>query len=238
MITQTDGIVLNYTKYSDSSVIIHALTQRYGRQSLMVHGIGKSKQHKLAYFQPLFLVDFQLYFKPGQIQKVKEFKLNQPLHGISHNVYKNTIALFIAEILYRSVKEEYADETLFTFLKTSILILDQLEKGLELFHLAFMVKLARRLGFMADEKTDKPFYDLKEGLGIQEKPRHPIYLEGPFYNLLIDFLHTPFAELEKITVPLEQRTLLLEATVILYEHHLLNFKSIKSYPVLKEVFSR
>lgn len=238
MLTHTEAIVLNYTKYSDSSLIVHTLTSHYGRQSLMVHGIGKSKQNRLGFFQPLFLLDIHLYFKPGQIQKIKEFKLLIPLQELSQNVYKNTIALFLSEVLYRCVKEEFADDQLFGFVKTSILIFDEIKSGIPLFHIAFMVKLARRLGFMTDEKIQKDYFDFKEGHEIDFKPPHDFYIGKEGHNILIELLHQPYTELENLSVTLIQRNYLLDAVVLLYEHQILNFKAIKSYPVLKEVFSQ
>ncbi len=237
MLTQTEAIVLNYTKYSDSSVIVHTLTNHFGRQSLIIHGIGKSKHSKLAFFQPLFLLDIHFYFKPGKIQRIKEYRLPIPLHKLSNDVYKKTIALFISEVLYRCVKEEFADKELFGFIKTSILILDEIKTGIPLFHIAFMVKLARRLGFMADEKIQKDFFDFKEGHEIAIKPPHNFYIRKDEHNLLIELLDIPYINLEKISVTLVQRNNLLDAVVLIYEQQLLNFKAIKSYQVLKEVFS-
>jgi DNA repair protein RecO (recombination protein O) len=238
MLSQTEAIVLNYTKYNESSIIAHVLTQKFGRQSLLVYGIGGKKRTRLSSFQPLFILDTQIYYKPTQsLQKLKEFKLQPPLFSISQDIYKSTMALFLSELIYRAVREEFADERLFSFIKTAVIILEELSHGTEYFHLVFLTKLARYMGFMPDEITFKPFYDYKESHATDIKPQHTFYFEKATLNGLIDFLNTPFTQLESLSVPKAQRNNLLDSIVKLYELHILNFNSLKSFVILKEVFS-
>ncbi len=66
MLLNTSAIVLNYTKFGDSSIIVHCLTEKLGRQSFLVYGIGNKRKSKLSSFQPLFILDVVLYNKSGR----------------------------------------------------------------------------------------------------------------------------------------------------------------------------
>jgi len=126
---------------------------------------------------------------------------------------------------------------LYDFIKTSILILEEVTTGIPFFHIAFMVKLAKQLGFMTDETINSPYYDFKENHVTDVKPAHEYYLKKEEHNILISLLEKPYNELNDITLNTNQRNALLELIVKLFELHLLNINTLKSYAVLKEVFS-
>jgi DNA repair protein RecO (recombination protein O) len=238
MFSKTEIIVLNYTKYSESSIILHALTKKHGKQSIIIYGIGGSKRTKLGLFQPLSILETQLYYKPNaSLQKVKEFKLLTPLFSIPGEIGKSSLALFISELLYRTIHEEYADEKLFDFIKTSVLILEELSFGLPVFHIAFMVKLAKQMGIMSEEKIELPYYDLKESSATDIKPSHKYFITKDDYNLLIDFLGKPYTDIHLVPISVSKRNYLLESVVRLFELHFLNFNSLRSFEVLKEALN-
>ncbi|MDR2938263.1 MAG: DNA repair protein RecO, partial [Prevotellaceae bacterium] len=134
------GIVLHSIKYGDTSSIAYIYTDLHGRKTYMLNGVrgGKNKQ-RAALLQPLFLLDIETYpeRKSGGICRAKEFRASLPLQGISCNVHKNVVALFIGEVLYKLVREEEQNEPLFDFLHKHILLLNELQTGVSNFHLYF-----------------------------------------------------------------------------------------------------
>lgn len=238
MLSQTEAVVLNYTKYSESSIILHVLTEKFGRQSLLVYGIGKSKRNKLGAFHSLALIDAQIYYKSNNtLQKLKEHQSLQPLFSVTQDVAKSTLAIFLAEVIYRTVRESIPDERLYSFIKTAILLLENLESGTGVFHLVFLTKLARYMGFMPDENSTLPYYDFKEGHELAFKPHHEYFTSREELSILIQLLNLPFTEISTLILSKSQRNNLLEIIIKIYELHLLNFNSLKSFIVLKEVFS-
>lgn len=238
MLSSTSIIVLNYTKYSDSSIIIHGISEHFGRISFLVYGISSKKRSKLVSFQSLYLIDAQLYYKVNRnIQKIKEYKLNPPLYSLSNDIRKSSLAMFIAELLAKTIKEEYADANLYKFIKTSILLLDELNENLAIFHLVFLLKLSRFLGF-APENTAQNlnYFDYKEGLSSLTKPHHNHYLNKQDSTLLFQLFNADFNTLHLIELSKLQRDYLLEVILNMYDIHILNFSSLKSYQVFKEVF--
>ena len=239
MLSGTSLIILNYTRYSDSSIIVNALSEQFGRISFLVYGIGSKHRGKLSAFQPLYLLNVQLYYKSNRgIQKLKEHKIDPPLHNLTSDIRKSTLALFISELLAKTIKEEFADKSLFAFLKTSILFLNELEHSLSIFHLVFLLKLSRYLGFAPEpDSSNSRYYDYKEGVAVNSKPYHQHYLNQTDFITCITLMSANFNELDKIKIEIKQRNFLLEALISIYEIHILNFNSLKSYSVLREVFS-
>jgi len=238
MLLTTKAIVLYYTKYSESSLIVHLFAESIGRISVIVYGVKGKKQSKLVSFQSLYLLDCVIDFKANRnVQVLKEHKINPPLINITSNIGKSTIAMFIAEILFKCLREESADEQLFSFVSTSIKVLNEMEKGVGLFHLAFLIKLSRYLGFGPDENlSGYNYYDLKTGRGLLAKPPHDFGLQIDLYKKLIDIYKVGFNELEAINITFHEREQLLQAIIQLYEIHAINFNTLKSFSVLKEVF--
>jgi DNA repair protein RecO (recombination protein O) len=239
MLSETSIIILNYTRYSDSSIIVNALSEKYGRIAFIVYGIGGKHRAKLSAFQPLYMLDIQVYHKASKgLHKLKEYKINPPLYNLSANIRKSTLALFIAELLSKTIKEEFADKSLFDFIKTSLLFLNELEENLAIYHLVFLLKLSRYLGFAPEnDNSNAAFYDYKEGIAINAIPHHKFYMNQTDFQTCIILLEANFSNLQAVKIDTAHRDRILNALLSLYEIHILNFNSLNSYPILKEVFS-
>ncbi len=101
------GIVLNSLKYGDSAMVVHLLTDALGRQSYMVQGVRSSRGRgsKLALFQPMFALEFEgLTSSRQQMHRFREVQSGIVLQRMPFDVRRSTIALFMAEVLYRLVK--------------------------------------------------------------------------------------------------------------------------------------
>ena len=224
MLQKTRGIVLNYLRYRETSIIVRMYTEEFGLQSYIENGVRTSKgKNKMALFQPLTILDLVVYFKKdGGIQRISETKIAYPYHGIPFDIGKSSIALFISEILGKTLKEETGNPALFQFLVESLEWLDEAKAGYENFHLWFLLRLSGYLGFapetpheLAGQLRDSgwPVYDL-DALGQ------------------LDVLNqTPeAARLDRAT-----RSYLLDALVKFYALHLDGFGDVKSQGVLQEV---
>ena len=73
----------------------------------------------------LSLVDLVFYKKDNAgIQQIKELRCSPVLQTIHFDILKNSVALFIAEIINATVPEEEQNEDLFLFLEQFIQMLD------------------------------------------------------------------------------------------------------------------
>ena len=144
------GVVLHTLKYGDSSMVVYLLTDVGGRRSYMVQGVRSTRGRgsKLALFQPMFAVEFEGLESPRrQMDSFREVRSGAVLRSVPFDVRKSTIALFMAEVLYRLVRESEPNGPLFDFVWGSVGALDAMEEGVTNFHLWFLANLSRFLGF-------------------------------------------------------------------------------------------
>ncbi|MBL6446538.1 DNA repair protein RecO [Fulvivirga sp. 29W222] len=149
MLHKTRGIVFKYFKYRDTSIIAKVFTEEFGLQTYIVNGVrSKSSKGKIALYQPLTLLELVVYYKESaDINRISEVKCGSPFQTIPTDIRKTAIAMFVAEVLYKCVKEEGDVHDVFEFIYHSIKILDHLESDYQNFHLQFMLKLSKYLGF-------------------------------------------------------------------------------------------
>ena len=240
MLHKTRGIVLHHLKYTDTSVIAHIYTEKFGRQSYIFSGIrSKKSKGKINYLQPMSLLDLEVYYKPkSNIQRISEFRPAYTYKSVPFSVVKQTILIFLAEILYKSLKEEESNPGLFEYLFSSIQYFDTIEKGESDFHLLFLIQLSRFLGFYPSTNYDNAnkYFDLREGLYFPEKANLAYRLDANISRLIYLLCGTSFKELGNFNLKGSERKVLLYHLVEYYQHHLIAIKSINSLDVLKEVF--
>ncbi len=235
------GIVLNTLKYGESSMVAHILTDVAGRRGYMVQGLGKgrgSSRGKGALFQPMFLVEFVgLESSKTQLDRMKDVALAEPLQTIPFDVRKSTIALFMAEVLYKLIREVEPNSPLFEFVYDSVVALDRMEEGVYNFHLWFMVGLSRYLGFFpSGEYEDGAVFDVEAGSFTRLTPRSGLFIGAENSRLLNDMMNIPASELGTIALSRIQRKEFLASLLAYFGYHLDTINHISSLKILSEVF--
>ncbi|MXV51099.1 DNA repair protein RecO [Pedobacter sp. HMF7647] len=241
MLHKTRGIVFKTTDYSESSVVVQIFTEKFGLQSYLINGVKKSKS-KIRYnmLQPLHLLDMVVYNKPtGNIQRVAELKNDPVFQTIPYDIIKSSLAMFLNEMLYKSVKQQSADEQLFEYLYTSIHLLDRTESGLQNFHLYFLLRLTRHLGFFPDLTLagKANYFDLKDGAFTAHPSSHSFVLQQPHTGYWAALLSHSFDKLHTIKIANADRRVLLSKLIDYYRLHVENMGEIKSLQVLEEILS-
>ncbi len=240
MIVTTNGIVLSTVRYSDSSVIARIYTEQVGLQSCMVRtGKGKNALPKLAMLQPLSLVELSFTNDERRsLRNLRSLERETALNGIPFDTVKTCVALFMAEVIGRAIAEEEGNPGMFSFLRNSILMLDQAQASVNNFHLKFLIEFSRYLGFYPhDRSLGQPYFDLMEGEFCSVEPLHPYVMR--------DALVDRFDELKKVEMPAhatvrmstEVRRELLQKLIDYYRLHLQGIKEISAHKVLEEVLS-
>jgi len=240
VLISSKAIVLKHFKYSENSIICKIYTEELGIKSYLINNLRSKKgQNKMAWFQPLTLLDLIVYNKEKkQLQHIKEASCSQPLLTLHCQVHKSSMALFVAEILLKTIKEEEANPVLFAFIAHFINALDKAETNYADFHLIFMLHLTQYLGFYpkAEPYTPNAYFDMIEGKFSPGRPLHSTFIDSNiashFYNLLnADYTHSNTLNLNG-----KLRNLLLENIIMYYKTHLEGIGIIHSAEVLKMVF--
>ena len=234
------GVVLHTLKYGDSSMVVYLLTDVGGRRSYMVQGGGSTRRRgsKLGLFQPMFAVEFEGLESPRrQMDSFREIRSGAVLRSVPFDVRKSTIALFMAEVLYRLVRESEPNGPLFDFVWGSVGALDAMEEGVANFHLWFLANLSRFLGFYpGNAYTAGAFFDIREGLYTKTPPPHAGYMSGEHARTLDDFIRCDVRCLGEIGLNRRQRVGFLDALLVYYGYHLDAIRAVQSVKILQEVF--
>ena len=239
MLHKTRGIVFKVTDYGESSVIAQVYTEKFGMQSYIVNGAKKprAKIHRNM-LQPLHLLDMVVYHKNnGSVQRISELKNVPILQSIPYDVIKSSLIMFLNEVLYKSIKQQQGDEQLFSFIFHAIELLDHQNGSPANFHLVFMIRLSRYLGFYPD--NNKPdgadFFDMKNGVFSRYKPENWQYLSPPHTQNFYLLLQQGFDRMENINLKNDERRYLLNKLLEYYAMHIDGFGNIHSHEVLEDV---
>lgn len=234
------GIVLHSVKYGDNALVLYLLTDLLGRQTYMVQGVRskKGKGNRAALFQPMFVVDFVGLTSPKmEMHRMKDIRNAMPLSTVPFDVRKSTISLFMAEVLYRLVREVEANSPLFDFIIHSIVCLDKMEEGVANFHLWFLVKLSSFLGFYpGNEYKNGNWFDVEQGLFTPTMPIHRLALNADNSRILSLMMDANIEQLSEISLSRTQRSSFMSQLIDYFGYHLDTISQVKSIEILKEVF--
>lgn len=239
-ILSTKAIVVSAIKYSDSSLIVRLYTKEAGLSSYMIKGVLKSKRGKLkaAYFQPLTLLSVVAsHQEKRNLQSLREAQVNHIYKTIHTDIVKQSVTMFLSEILSSSIQEEETNELLYEYLENSFLWLDSHE-SIANFHLLFLLNLTKFLGFYPDiSDINKSGFHLQEGIFTDSQYEKEI-VKGDEIVQFKKLLGINFDCIESVNFSKRQRQELLRMLIRYFELHLDGFKNPKSLDVLEAVFSR
>lgn len=221
-------------------MVVWILTDVAGRQSYMVQGVrsSKGKGNRAALLQPMFLIEFEgIVPTHGELHRMKDTRALKPLGSIPFDPRKSTIALFMAEVLYRLVRETEPDSPLFGFVCRSVEALDVMDEGVANFHLWFLVKLSYYLGFYpGNEYRDGAWFDISEGLFTPLRPDHKISLSSETSRMLNDLACCPPEELHRLPYSRNMRSDFMNGILTYFGYHLNTLQNVESLRILREVF--
>jgi len=239
MLITTRAVVFGSIKYGEADLIVSCFTEQKGLRSYLLRGIRKSKKGRLktSLFQPLTQLELVASHKErGTLETMKEAKLLSVYQSLHSNVIKSSVVFFLSEVLRNSIREEEANPALFEYLETSLHWFDE-QENFASFHLLFLLKLTRYLGFYPDDtERDKDFFNLLDGT-FQEVKTNEYCISGENLELLKLLLGINFDALPAVKLNQASRSSFLSMMLVYYELHLQGFRKPKSLVVLNEIFN-
>jgi DNA repair protein RecO (recombination protein O) len=241
MLIKNKAIVLHCLPYNDNTNIVHLYTEEFGRISYLA-GKPRSRKSSLrsAFFQPLSLVEIEAdHHGSRSLQRIKEIRCLHALSGIPFEPVKNGVALFLAEVLFRALRESEKNPVLFDFLYRSIQLLDACDnKNLANFHLVFLIKLTRYLGFYPNVEEQQPgwYFDLHGGCFVPVCPLHNAWLNPTQANDFAHLLRMNFDNMGAYKFDRHERVEIVKQMLNYYRMHLTEFPTIKALAVLQELY--
>ena len=208
-------IVLAYTKFGERSIVLHTLSREWGRRGFLVR-VGKGVS--MALFLPLNIIEAEIVENPkSPLWTARKAVSAHPLGGIRSNIHKNTMTLFMSEVLFRTLHEGTFEEGLFEWCRSSILTLDSLEGNFANFHLRFLLELAVAMGFSPSAESIAPF-------------------AGGYLTQLRGFMDASFAESMLIPLSGGERTEIARSLLDYLQHHTEQSINVRSLKVLHELY--
>lgn len=240
MLEKTRGIFLHAVKYSETSLITSIYTEAYGRQSFIIKGVrSKSSVVKAAIFQPLYLLDLEIYFRSSkELHWIKNAQIANPYHSIPFDVRKSSQVIFLAEILNKCIREQEPNQELFDFIFHSLTYLDLADTGISNFHVWFLFKLTRFLGIApnSDDYKTGSFFDMQKAGFVFHEPTNGQFADKQVTVLFSRLFDVDFGTMEQLHYTQSERTFVLEMMLQFYRIHFDHLGEIRSLEVLKEIF--
>ena len=217
MTTNTGLIVLHTTKFGENSLVVHTLSREYGRRSFLVKGVGKKAMMSL--FLPLNVLEADIV-ETGKstLFTARNLVARYPLLGIRNNMFKNSMTMFMSEVLYRVIKDGSMEEGLYEWCEKNILLLDAIDSDFSNFHIRFLLEFAVALGFSPEANDLMPFV-------------------GNHYPVVEKFMTFSFADSMLIPLNGAARNEIAEEILRYIEFHTESAVNINSLKVLRELFA-
>ena len=240
MLTKTQAIVLHAIKYGETRLIVDMFTKVFGRQAFIV-SIPKTPKGKVKkqFFQPLTILEIETDIRPRQqLQKLHDVRLAAPFASIPFEADKLAISLFVAEFLYYALRSEQRNELLYEYLENSIVWLDGQQSSFANFHLVFLLRLTRFLGFYPnlDDYKDGDYFDLRESVFMPMPPVHRDFLHPEEAQKVQLMMRMDFPTMHLFRMSHQERNRLLEVSLKYYRLHLPDFPEMKSIEVLQALY--
>lgn len=208
-------IVLGTTKVGENAVVVHTLSKEYGRRGFMVR---PGKKAGMALFLPLNILEADVVENPkSQLWSLRGMVLKDGLAGIRGNVHKNTMSLFLSEVLFRTLHDGENEDGLFEWCVGQILALNAMEADFANFHIRFLLELAGAMGFRPTFDDIAPF--------AQEHLKE-----------LKRFLSAGFSESMLLPLSGASRNDLCESLLQYLSYHTESAIQVKSLAVLRELY--
>ena len=249
MLEKTQGIVLRTLKYNDESVIVDIYTANNGAQGFIVR-LPRSRKSPVrsVLLRPLSILNLEYDYRPQRALKfLKNMQVAEPYHSLPYEPMKETVALFLSEFLYHALKNEERNPPLFQYLKNGLLWFDATQRAVANFHLVFLIRLTRFLGFWPDIPSgERPVrwaalarssavFDLREGAMTDTVPLDSAWLSPEESALAPLLLRMDFNTMHLLRLNREQRRRILDVLTDYYRLHIPEFPELKSLEILREV---
>ena len=184
-------IVLATTKIGDNALVVHTLSREMGRRGFIVR---PGKKASASLFLPLNILEADVVENPkSELWSLKNISSRDSLEGIRGNIHKNTMTLFLSEVLFRTLREGVLEDGLYEWYIGSILTLNALEGDFANFHVRWLLELAGALGFRPSWEDLAPFAEensqaLRQMLALDFGESMLLPLSGAVRNAIADSL--------------------------------------------------
>ena len=207
----------------------------------MVNGVRTSgKSAKAHFFQPSSLLEMQVYHNElKNLQRIKEVKWSSLYKNVLSDVIKNSIALFMVELLQKTLKQPETNENLFHFCEDAFLHLDVAEKEITAnFAVYFSIRIAQISGFSLQNNYSEKrnIFNIQEGDFVEENLAGAEFITPQLsrdFSEMLKAIHPN--DLSEIKMNGKTRSSMLKIMESFYAWHIPEFGKMKTLNVLSAI---
>jgi len=186
------------------------------------------------------VVEIVAYNKENsKINRIKEARISRFFNKLSLEIHRFSIAMFLLEVLSKTLKEKESNTELYDFIENSLIYIDQCQGKTNNIHLAVLCKMTRYMGFFPENNfsAEYLYFDLREGKFIKQNPYHEDYLDENDSKLMSELIRIDIENSDKLQFIETTRRKILDKLILYYKIHLTDFGRIKTLEVFKNIFS-
>lgn len=235
---KTRCIVLRTVKVSDNRIIADLLCRECGRLSVALPVGRRSTSRSL--FQPLTVLEIDYTVSQRQqLARIKDARIAMTYVSLPFDGTKLSLAFFVAEFLSFCTRDLHSDPNLYDFVEQNLLWLDVTDSGMANFHLMFMIRMARFLGFYPDTTSYSPgaFFDMREGVFCQYAPCHGDFLKQEDAERMMLLMRMKPGNMHLFHMTRADRNRITDFCLHFYRLHIPSFGEMKTLEVLRSVGS-
>ena len=241
MLMESRAVVLRCIKYNERSNVVEAFTRQAGLVSFVVAvpRTGRASV-KNSLFRPMALLELQWNQRSTSVLgRVRAAKCYAPFVSVPYDPFKSAIALFLAEFLHYAVRGEREGGLLFDYVEYSLLWLDARPRDYANFHLVFLMRLSRFLGFFPNLEGARPgmYFDLLNSCFVYSAPMHGHFVDPADAERLPALMRMGYETMHLFAFSRGERERLLRFINAYYRLHIPSFPVLKSLDVLQQLFA-
>ena len=225
MKTSDYGFLLFKTNYSESSLMLTFYTQKSGVSNFIFKGAKKKSV-------PFFVFghyEIASYKRPeSDLGMINSLTIATPYLSSASHPAKMLISFFVSDVLRQTLKEEQADQVMFSFLLSAAQELNETNR-LKEFPLEFATKLTINLGFAPQTVPNASAFNLKTGRFSLDNEAGEYMRNGlvaNYLNILFSTLVVPHSDIQKQAL----------GDILLYMRiHLPSFDNTRSLSIIREI---
>lgn len=241
MTEKMQGIVVNVIKYNEKHNIAHIYTDRRGMLAFLVRqGSTQAARMRNAMFMPLSLIEFEAQLQPGrELGTLHDVRRSTMLMSIYSDPMKNAIAMFLSELLSRTIQEQEQNMVLYSFLRNSIIRLEEAQSSVANFHICFLYKLGAFIGIQPDVESYREGYWFNMSDGVfTPSPLAGDKSIAPSQARVLQLLsRMTWDNMHLFRFTRQQRNEMLEMMLSYYRLHHSTLGTLRSPEVLKQLFT-
>jgi len=239
MFHSDEAIVLQLIPHKDHNAIVKLYARNTGLVSCWINSLrSKSSGIRSSGLQPLSIINSIIdQRETKQLSTLKEMQISfSPTH-IYTTIEKSSLAIFVAELLSHTIKETATDNSLYDFIRESIILLNDTKDNCANFHIVFMLNLSNHLGILPKNSftLETPYLNLEEGVYLGKTPLHTSFLYPDESECISKLSSLPISSFAEAAIPSAMRKNILHGLLKYFEIHA-NMTPLKSHLVLEEVF--